>query len=217
MIVHDPIKLPIEKIEQTISDAGFDILSSQTTAILNSQADQRQAISTVTKFQIAGMTCASCSNLITQTVSSLSGVHHTSVSLALKSATITHNPLAIGPRDIIAAITDLGFFAELENVQSNVELSRAREAQELNGYWWSVVWASMFAGPMFLVAMVGMMMLDESNPWRIWLDSDVVGVKGLTVGSILTFALATPVQFGIGWRFYKGAWKAVWNTGSANV
>lgn len=41
-------------------------------------------------------------------------------------------------------------------------------------------------------------------------------VFGFRLDELLKWALATPVQFWIGWRFHKGAWKAL-KRGVANM
>jgi Cu+-exporting ATPase len=46
-----------------------------------------------------------------------------------------------------------------------------------------------------------------------WLETDV---NGFMLGEIIAFALATPVQFVIGWTFHRGAYKAL-RRGRANM
>ncbi len=39
----------------------------------------------------------------------------------------------------------------------------------------------------------------------------MIQILGFPLDEIIKWALVTPVQFSIGWRFHKGAWQALWN------
>ena len=59
--------------------------------------------------------------------------------------------------------------------------------------------------PVFLVAMV----LPAFPAARPALDARLLG--GFSLGELVKWACATPVQFYIGWRFHAGAWAALRN------
>ncbi len=75
--------------------------------------------------------------------------------------------------------------------------------------------AFFFALPTFVISMVFMMFIDPSDPIRMWLMGEFL--PGVCREAILSFLLATPVQFWLGFRFYRGAWKSLVYTRSANV
>lgn len=41
--------------------------------------------------------------------------------------------------------------------------------------------------------------------------------EGVSLQDLIMFILATPVQFGLGYRFYRGAWKSLVYLKSSNV
>lgn len=58
--------------------------------------------------------------------------------------------------------------------------------------------------PVFLLGMVFPMM-PVMQPFLM------IQILGFPLDEIIKWALVTPVQFSIGWRFHKGAWLALWN------
>jgi Cu+-exporting ATPase len=58
---------------------------------------------------ITGMTCASCSARVQNTLSDLKGIESASVNLAAEKASIYYKPSEISVNDIISAIIDLGY------------------------------------------------------------------------------------------------------------
>jgi Cu+-exporting ATPase len=80
---------------------------------------------------------------------------------------------------------------------------------------WTSVAAACFAIPTFLISMIFMMLLPKENVIRQWLMTDIT--PGLNREILITFLLATPVQFIIGSRFYIGAYKSLVKTRSANM
>jgi Cu+-exporting ATPase len=75
--------------------------------------------------------------------------------------------------------------------------------------------AACFAVPTFLISMVFMMFLPDGNSVRQWLMTQIT--PGLSREVLISFILATPVQFIIGSRFYIGAYKSLVKTRSANM
>ncbi|GMH33228.1 hypothetical protein BSKO_01062 [Bryopsis sp. KO-2023] len=157
--------------------------------------------------EIGGMTCSSCSSKVEKTLSKISGVSEASVSIVTGKAEIIYNPDATGPRDLIRAVQNLNFTAKLST--STEEGSANPHAVQMM-YWWRLFRASLsFTIPVFLMAM---------------LFPKIPGVKdiiktevfGFPFDVIFKWALTTPVQFIIGWRFHKGAFKSLRN-GAANM
>jgi Cu+-exporting ATPase len=63
--------------------------------------------------------------------------------------------------------------------------------------------------------MIIMMVLPDGNVLKMWFMQDIV--SGLTISDLLLFILATPVQFGLGWRFFDGAFRSLVFAKTANV
>ncbi|CAG9622043.1 heavy metal translocating P-type ATPase [Sutcliffiella rhizosphaerae] len=154
------------------------------------------------EFLITGMTCAACSSRIEKVLSKMDGVHHATVNLALESGTVEYNPSKLQPRDIITRIEKAGYGAtEKVEKSEKAETFRQKELEKQQGKFffsliltlpllWAMVSHFSFTSFIYLPDML-------MNPW-------------------VQMALATPVQFFIGWQFYSGAYKALKNK-SANM
>jgi Cu+-exporting ATPase len=135
---------------------------------------------------IEGMTCASCAGRVEQALLAAPGVVRAEVNLATERASVEGIAGVLRPADLITAVSSAGYGAEL--LTGDVERDRqiaAAEQQRLRRESWRVVAAALLSAPL-LLPMFGVML-------PAWLE----------------LALATPVQFVIGARFYIGAWKAL--------
>ncbi|KAI8840866.1 hypothetical protein BJ741DRAFT_37814 [Chytriomyces cf. hyalinus JEL632] len=161
------------------------------------------------------MTCASCVASVERVVAELQGVESVSVSLLTNMAVIKHAPSAIGVRSLITAITDAGFSASPSLPSDNQNVAQERSLKELADYRKSATIAFAFALPAVIISMIIEMALPEDNPARQAVDYEIA--PGLTVRALVMVFLATPVQFWIGGRFYRGAWKSLRYAKSANM
>lgn len=158
----------------------------------------------VATFSVYGMTCASCTSAVEKGLGQLPGVVAVSVSLTPGRCQVTFDKGSLGVRDLVEAIEDLGFDAVPAADESNLtqlqSLARTKEVQS----WRRAFWYSLsFALPVFLLSMV--------FPMVSWLRP-IVNFRffpGLYLGDLVCFFLTLPVQFGIGKRFYRSAWKAI--------
>lgn len=115
------------------------------------------------------------------------------------------DPLIVaGARDVVEMISDAGFDATLCSDESNLvqirSLARTKEVQE-----WRTAFRSSacLAVPVFLLSMVFPMV-----PFlRSLVDHRII--QGVYVGDLICLMLTVPVQFGIGARFYRSAYRAV--------
>ncbi|KAM0747535.1 copper P-type ATPase CtaA [Meredithblackwellia eburnea MCA 4105] len=193
VIEFDPSIWSPEKLAEEIEDMGFEA-----SPIKPVTADS-------VSLQIYGMTCGSCVSSIEKSLSSTPGILSVSVSLATERAQVTYDPSIIpGPRDIVDAISDIGFDATLATDESNAiqlrSLARTKEVQE---------WRQAFRGsvliaiPVFLLSMVFPMVsfLRPIVNFRL--------AQGIYLGDLLCLFLTIPVQFGIGLRFIKSAFRAI--------
>ncbi|NMH73409.1 copper-translocating P-type ATPase [Bacillus sp. RO2] len=154
------------------------------------------------EFLITGMTCAACSSRIEKVLGKMEGVNAANVNLALESGTVEYNPSKLKPSDIIARIEKAGYGAtEKVEKSESAENFRQKELEKQQGKFvfsliltipllWAMVSHFSFTSFIYLPDML-------MNPW-------------------VQLALATPVQFFIGWQFYTGAYKALKNK-SANM
>ncbi|MGY3858522.1 heavy metal translocating P-type ATPase [Aeromonas intestinalis] len=154
-------------------------------------------------FQITGMTCAGCSARLSKMLSALPGVIAADVNFSLEQARITLVPSAQTPASLREQIEGLGFGAQLAQGSASARRQQllAREEQESAAAHHALVQVSVSA-LLTLPLLVGMLAMAGLLPWHLpaWLE----------------LVLATPVQFWIGARFYRGAWLAIKNR-SANM
>lgn len=149
--------------------------------------------------------CGSCVASIESSLRATPGILAVSVSLATERATITYDPLVVsGARDIVDLISDVGFDATLSSDESNLvqlrSLARTKEVQE-----WRRAFGRAFvlAVPVFFLSMVCPMV-----PFlRAFVDFRLL--PGIYLGDALCLVMTIPVQFGIGARFYRSAYRAV--------
>jgi Cu+-exporting ATPase len=145
---------------------------------------------------IEGMTCASCVGRVEKALLKVPGVTGAAVNLATERARISGAGLSLDA--LVGAVEDAGYEARAlpENGATDtggVERSD-RAARELR---------HVLIGAALSLPLVGGM------------AGDLLGYDIMPAGW-LQLALATPVQFWLGWRFYRAGWKAV-RAGAANM
>src|SRR5579883_418474 len=135
---------------------------------------------------IAGMTCATCARRVEKALAAIPGVTRAEVNLATERASVEGVAGLLRPADLITAVRRAGYGAELltGDVAQDRELAVAEErhakAESLR------LAAAIALSVPLLAPMLGVML----SGW-------------------MQLALATPVQFVIGARFYAGAWRAL--------
>ncbi|KAJ3031437.1 UNVERIFIED_CONTAM: serine/threonine protein kinase Ran1 [Siphonaria sp. JEL0065] len=169
----------------------------------------------VTKLEVGGMTCASCVSSVERIVGGLEGVESVNVSLLTNMAVIKHDSKKVGNRQLITSITDAGFTASLSQQSNMHSVAHERSQKEMSQFFRDMLITFYFALPAVIVSMVIGMALPEGNPVHDFFQQEVI--PGLTLDALVMWILATPVQFWMGARFYKGAWKSLRFAKSANM
>ncbi|MEC1731904.1 copper-exporting P-type ATPase CopA [Bacillus mojavensis] len=154
------------------------------------------------EFDIEGMTCAACANRIEKRLNKLEGVTNAQVNFALETGTVEYNPKEAAVSDFKEAIDKLGYKLKLKGDEdSEAAASKKKEERQQTA---RLIFSAILSFPL-LWAMVSHFTFTSF----IW-------VPDLFLNPWMQFALATPVQFLIGWPFYVGAYKALRNK-SANM
>jgi Cu+-exporting ATPase len=141
---------------------------------------------------IGGMTCASCSGRVEKALSKMPGVVSAEVNLALESAQVTVLSGQVSTSQLVKAVEAAGYEARLPVAQG------AKPQPEKTYDWWPVALSAALSLPLALA------MIAQSLGWQ-----------GRIPGW-LQLALATPVQFWLGWRFYRAGWSAL-KAGTGNM
>ncbi len=171
----DPARTTPQALATAIENAGYDV--------------PRETI----ELKIGGMTCASCVARVEKALASAPGVIAATVNLATEKASIEAQRGILRPADLVAAVEDAGYEAEILTGDSARDAQMAAaDDQRMRQERWRVIAALALALPLTL-PMFGVML-------PFWLQ----------------FTLATPVQFILGWRFYVAGYKAL-RAGAGNM
>ncbi|MBG9767518.1 copper-exporting P-type ATPase CopA [Bacillus vallismortis] len=154
------------------------------------------------EFGIEGMTCAACANRIEKRLNKIEGVTNAPVNFALETVTVEYNSKEASVGDLKEAVDKLGY--KLKPKGDEERDSAASKKKEERKQTTRLIFSAILSFPL-LWAMVSHFTFTSF----IW-------VPDLFLNPWMQFALATPVQFLIGWPFYMGAYKALKNK-SANM
>lgn len=136
-------------------------------------------------------------------LSQMDGVISAQVNFASEKAQVEYIPTIVSQVDLRKAITEAGFLAIETGGDAEDAERKARQA-EINKQRRLLIVGLIFTIPLFLISMSrDLGLLPPQLASAAWLDW-------------LLLALATPVQFYVGWDYYVGAYKSLRN-GSANM
>ena len=140
--------------------------------------------------QIGGMTCVRCAGAVEHALGALPGIESVAVSYANERAEVTYDTGKIDRRRMEKAVKAAGY-----HIVEDKAAFRRREMRQLTILF---VVSAVLSAP-FMVMMVLMFAAPNSHAMHVlhngWLQ----------------LILATPVQFIVGWRFYKGAFLSLKN------
>jgi Cu+-exporting ATPase len=148
-------------------------------------------------FPIEGMTCASCVARVEKALAAVPGVAEASVNLATEVATVRADK-SVSPDMLRRAIQKAGYSVAEESARLDIEGmakplvdAETGEPRVKQNDWWPVAVSAALSLPLAL-PMIGMLF---GADWALpgWLQ----------------LALATPVQFWLGARFYRSGWRAL--------
>jgi len=147
---------------------------------------QDKSATVKTTFAVSGMSCASCVSRVEKSLQGLPGVVSVSVNLASNRAAVEHTRDA-GIAGMLRAVADAGYKIELVTAEEGrADTASQREMSELRNQF---IFSLCVAVTVMVLSMTSA--LDYAwKPYLLW-------------------AMATPVQFWAGLRFYRGAWGAL--------
>lgn len=148
------------------------------------------------QISVSGMTCGGCASRVERAILDVPGVTDASVNLVMETATVTVNDGAFKRDVLVNAVTDAGYPAtyreadtharrDQEQEQAKVEQKRLRLETII------LAISATLSAPLLLMMILPPLGFNYALP--AWAQ----------------MALATPVQFWVGARFYKGAWYAL--------
>lgn len=138
-------------------------------------------------FPVSGMTCASCVARVENALSAVPGVVSVNVNLASEKATVEYTE-DMSVADLHKAARDAGY--ELGPEAETLEDVTSASQRELRTVRDRFITAVVLGAVIMILGFIPAVMQQPYTPYVLW-------------------ALATPVQFWAGWRFYKGMWGAL--------
>ncbi len=177
-----------EKFNETIEKLGFGVVKED--IVKGSKAE----------LKITGMSCAACSAKIEKKLNKTDGIEQANVNLATGRASVEYDVTKVKINDIIKIIQDLGYSAQRAE-EINQDKERERSEKEINTLKLSLIISAVLSTPLVLAMLLSMLNI----PLLSFLHN-----------SYFQLAVATPVQFIIGFRFYKHAYYAL-RSKSANM
>src|SRR5690625_2255247 len=151
-----------------------------------------------TELDVLGMTCAACSNRVEKILNKQEGVKHATVNLTTETASVEYNPGIVSTEQLIEKIQNLGYDAKIKSEASDKKSYKEKEIKQMQT---KLIISAILSAPLLLTMLDHLLGISLPqifmNPW-------------------FQFALATPVQFIIGWQFYVGAYRSLRN-GAANM
>jgi Cu+-exporting ATPase len=180
--------------EKAIIDYNPDTVNQKTIEATIAEVGYR-VVHTNISLKIGGMTCATCAQTIEKALNRTTGVYKAGVNFALETATVEYNPEQISLEGIKKVVRDVGYdvIEPEEGVEDAEKKEREKDIRNLKIL---MVVSLTFSIPTLVFTWFKVLPI---LPSKLWL-----------------FLLATPVQFGVGWTFYVGAYKGLKNK-SANM
>jgi Cu+-exporting ATPase len=178
---HEPGALEDAQIEKVIRDLGYQA----------SVAKPQGAVKA--ELRLTGMSCAACAARVEKALRGLEGVGEASVNFASEKARVSYLPGKTGVREMVRAVEAIGYHAEPveEAAQDRERELREREVRSLRA---RVIASALLSFPLLLAMFASMLRIDALSFLHL---------------PLVQLALATPVQFVIGYRFYKNAFHSL--------
>ncbi|MEQ8967088.1 MAG: heavy metal translocating P-type ATPase [Azospirillaceae bacterium] len=155
------------------------------------------------RLSIGGMTCATCAGRVERALTAVPGVVEASVNLATETATVrVVGGGRVGRAPFVEAVREGGYEVLEDAAATGAEAGEAaadrREAARDRRELMVLAVSALLTLP--LVGQMVAMAAGQGHYLSPWAE----------------LALAAPVQFVVGWRFYRGAWKAL-KAGTGNM
>ena len=139
---------------------------------------------------IGGMTCASCVSRVEKALDKIPGVEAATVNLATEQARVRIKSGSSTLTEIVELIKKTGYEAKESSMRGNLDQKKAKSFWAADGLG-RVILSFLLSAPLFLP----MFFMPFGIHWSLsgWWQ----------------LALATPVQFILGWRFYVAGYKSI--------
>ncbi len=187
VVDYDDSKVNAGTLQEVVEKLGYQVIKEE--APSGSKVD----------LKLKGMTCAACAARIEKKLSKLEGVQRAAVNLATEKVAVEYDSSKIKVSEMIKAIEALGYGA-----QRVEEVSRDREKEqrekEIKRLRMELIISAVLSSPLIMAMVLTLLGIDLA-----FLHNEY-----------FQLIIATPIQFVIGFRFYKHAFYAL-RAKSANM
>lgn len=194
VVVASDSMLKPDDIANEISDFGFDAAVSKPDAM---------------KFNVSGMVCQSCPPRIENAISKRfpGDVVSVSASELLEKVVVELKPgTSVGARDILYAIQSLGYGCEIWNEDENGGGKEGERKSKLVERKYKKQF--LLSVPLALPLLLMMIVFDPIDETKAFFMQKVDGTR-VSLMWIVSWILATPAQFILGYQFYARAFAAL--------
>ena len=149
--------------------------------------------------RIKGMNCAACAARIEKVLSKAPGVYKATVNFATETAMVEYNSNETNIKNLIKVVRETGYDA-FSKTEVNENREKEEHEAEIKKQGQRVIISAMLSAPLVLSMVLNLMGKPGGilyNPW-------------------FQVAVSAPVQFILGFRYYKGAYNAL-KSGGANM
>jgi len=192
-------KATVEYDDKLVNPQEFEVIAEK---LGYEVIRERAAEESKVDLMIKGMTCAACAARIEKKLSKQDGIIKAAVNLATEKASVEFDPAEIKISDMIKAVQSLGYDAEKAEDAVGDREKELRE-KEIRTLRITLVISILLSSPLLLAMVLAIAHLEVS-----WL--------AILHNAYFQLAIATPIQFIIGFRFYKHAFYAL-KAKSANM
>ncbi|MBI4631067.1 MAG: copper-translocating P-type ATPase [Chloroflexi bacterium] len=196
-IEFDPAQLTQEDIIARIGKAGYGVAFGEASLPIKRLSDENDAAR------------------LQKALSKIEGVQSASVSYTTEKAIIKYIPTLVSQGDLRQAVKAAGFEAVIAEGNTEDAEQAARE-KEINHQKHLLIVGLIFTVPLFILSMANDLNLLPPPFANVVVHKGVTMIEPAWWLVWVFFALATPVQFYVGWQYYVGAYKSLRN-GAANM
>ncbi len=191
-----------------VREAQVNFAAERASVVLNPEAGSPEALVEAVReagyevptealtLRVKGMTCASCVARVERALREVPGTLKAAVNFAAETAQIEYLPGVASPQDYLQAVRDAGYEAQLaeeERGEDALERQRREHEAHLKKLRLKIAVGAIISVPVFFGS------YPKLFPW----------VPEILQNFYVLWALTTPVQFWVGWQFYKGTWAAL--------
>jgi Cu+-exporting ATPase len=185
-VVFDTTLIQTSKFGEVINKLGYEIIKEK--------AEEHKV-----ELKISGMSCAACSVKIEKKLSKMVGVSKANVNLTTEKATVEFDASKVKVSELIKAVQALGYEAErAEEVTKDRE--KEQREKEIKKLRITLVISTILSSPLILAMVLSLLRIDVPYLHNAYFQ----------------LIIATPIQFVIGFGFYKHAFYAL-RSRSANM